>query len=133
MLVRGPSFSDAVCIILARAIGQEARATTIDAYREGRGPALFGWAINGAVVSVAGIAVHGPEGELVHIATDPSAERHGHAAALIGAAVQDLQLTRLIAETDDDAVGFYRRTGFTVEPIDSPWPMARYRCTLRLP
>lgn len=39
----------------------------------------------------------------------------------------------LIAETDDDAVGFYRRLGFSIEPAeaDPRWPgRRRYRCVL---
>ncbi|AYD88907.1 GNAT family N-acetyltransferase [Actinomyces sp. 2119] len=39
----------------------------------------------------------------------------------------------VIAETDDDAVGFYRRLGFrvTTAPEDPRWPGAtRYRCVL---
>ena len=39
----------------------------------------------------------------------------------------------LLAETDDDAVDFYRRLGFTVTPIerDERWPdRQRYRCLI---
>lgn len=39
----------------------------------------------------------------------------------------------LVAETDDDAIGFYRALGFSVTtaPSDPRWPgRARYRCTL---
>lgn len=39
----------------------------------------------------------------------------------------------LVAETDDDAIGFYRKLGFTVAeaPRDARWPdRARYACTL---
>ncbi|MWV60663.1 GNAT family N-acetyltransferase [Rathayibacter sp. VKM Ac-2754] len=39
----------------------------------------------------------------------------------------------IVAETDDDAIGFYRRLGFTdvPAPADPRWPgRPRYRCTL---
>lgn len=39
----------------------------------------------------------------------------------------------VVAETDDDAVGFYRRLGFRVAtaPEDPRWPgTVRYRCVL---
>ena len=59
--------------------------------------------------------------------------RRGLGSAL----VRELQRTHpgaaIIALTDDDAVGFYRRLGFTEAPAptDPRWPgRPRYRCTL---
>jgi len=53
------------------------------------------------------------------------------------ALVRELQRTHpgavVIARTDDDAIGFYRRLGFTdaPAPVDPRWPdRPRYRCTL---
>ena len=36
---------------------------------------------------------------------------------------------QIVAETDDDAVGFYRAVGFSVSP-EASLPRPRYRCTL---
>ncbi|WP_230674171.1 GNAT family N-acetyltransferase [Rathayibacter sp. Leaf248] len=53
------------------------------------------------------------------------------------ALVRELQRTHpgaaIVARTDDDAIGFYRRLGFTdaPAPVDPRWPdRPRYRCTL---
>jgi predicted N-acetyltransferase YhbS len=66
------------------------------------------------------------------------AVEHGHRGVGLGRrlvmsvrdAVPGAQVT---AETDDDAVAFYRRTGFAVTalPRDPRWPhVQRYRCVL---
>ncbi|KZE91786.1 GNAT family N-acetyltransferase [Microbacterium sp. TNHR37B] len=71
---------------------------------------------------------------LEYIATSERAEGRG-----IGRALVQLLRTRtpgstIHAETDDDAVGFYRRLGFTISPRagrDPRWPdRQRYDCDL---
>ena len=46
---------------------------------------------------------------------------------------EELRLDSLVAEADEEAVGFYRHIGFTVEAIETPWLTARFRCTLQRP
>ena len=40
----------------------------------------------------------------------------------------------MIAETDDDAVGFYRKVGFSVQPLGNKYVAGinRYLCTLEI-
>ena len=131
MLVRDPSVTPEVVAVLARAMGDGAREASLSEYRQGRNSALFGWSVDGSLVCVASVSLDGSRGELVHIATDPACERRGHAKALVNAVVADLELAVLVADTDEDAVNFCRRSGFTVEPLESPWPTPRFRCTWR--
>jgi ribosomal protein S18 acetylase RimI-like enzyme len=131
MLVRSPNVTPAVVAMLVRAMSEGARDEAISDYCKGRGPTLFGWSVDGSLVCVAGLSVDGSLGEIVHIATDPAFERQGHAEALLNAVVDDLGLAVLVTDTDQEAVDFYRRVGFGVESIESPWPTARFRCTLR--
>ena len=76
------------------------------------------------------LSVSGTKAELRHIATDPAHERQGHAVALVRALIGGLKLDTLVADTDEDAVGFYRRVGFDVTVLESPWPTPRFRCKL---
>lgn len=121
----------AVVALLARAMGEGAREESISEYHQGRNSGLFGWSIDGSLVCVASVSLEGSRGELVHIATDPTFERRGYAEALVNAVMADLGLALLVADTDDEAVDFYRHAGFTVVPIESPWPTPRFRCTFR--
>lgn len=69
-----------------------------------------------------------------YIAVSEREQGHGLATGLIGAIRAREPGRVLVAETDDDAVGFYRRLGFLVEPAapDARWPgRARYRCVVR--
>lgn len=45
--------------------------------------------------------------------------------------IQLENVTKIIAETDMDAVGFYRRYGFSIEALGEKYPgVERYKCTL---
>ena len=114
--------------MLRRAMSESSRESELQAYRDGTDRRLLGWVVDGAVVSVLGLSRSQPRAEVLHIATDPARERQGFAAALVRAVLAEPASAELVAETDDDAVGFYRRSGFAVEEIASPWPTRRYRC-----
>jgi ribosomal protein S18 acetylase RimI-like enzyme len=63
------------------------------------------------------------------IAVEPSRRNQGLGRTLLDALAERLGAERVIAETDDDAVGFYRRCGFTVEDTVPKFGRVRYRCT----
>lgn len=71
---------------------------------------------------------------LEYIATSERAEGHGIGRALIQSIRTRNVGSAVHAETDDDAVGFYRRLGFTISPRverDPRWPdRPRYDCDL---
>jgi len=131
VLIRGLAISPVVTSILDRALGERSRDQALEAYRNGDGRELFGWYSEATLVCVAGLSVSGTKAELRHIATDPAHERQGHAVALVRALIGGLKLDTLVADTDEDAVGFYRRMGFDVTVLESPWPTPRFRCTLQ--
>jgi ribosomal protein S18 acetylase RimI-like enzyme len=68
-----------------------------------------------------------------YIAVEESARTRGYGTALVDAARSHAVGRAIYAQTDDDAVNFYRRIGFKVvdrEP-DSRWPeRQRYDCVL---
>ncbi|WP_278314954.1 GNAT family N-acetyltransferase [Lolliginicoccus levis] len=68
-----------------------------------------------------------------YIAVDEKWQGRGHGRSLVSAAREMVPGRGLCAETDDDAVGFYRRIGFTVTEMarDPRWPeRQRYACAL---
>jgi GNAT superfamily N-acetyltransferase len=62
------------------------------------------------------------------IAVAPAWRNRGVGRKLIEALAERASAKRVVAETDDDAVGFYRRCGFTVEDAPPKFGRARYWC-----
>ena len=74
----------------------------------------------------------GADGSAVvqHIAVAPAAQRQGLGRSLIESVAALYELTGLSAETDRDAVDFYRRCGFDVASLGEIYPgTERFRCT----
>ena len=79
---------------------------------------------------------YGPENsaEIEGIATLPRLRGQGIGASLVDFAWNTLSLTELYAQTDDDAVGFYRKCGFTANASIQQYgdtSVTRYDCWLR--
>ena len=69
-----------------------------------------------------------------HIAVLPEAQRQGIGRKLIQHLVHVHRFHYLEAETDRDAVEFYRRCGFAVHSQGEVYPgVERYRCILESP
>lgn len=96
-----------------------------------------GVVVDGSGEPVAMAAVRRPEADgpavLEYLATLEDRQGEGLATALVAAVRRRHPGHGLVAETDDDAVGFYRALRFTVGPgpVDPRWPTTtRYRCEL---
>ena len=69
--------------------------------------------------------------EILSIAADPAYRGQGVGRALITCAAENLSGRALHAETDDEAVGFYRKCGFTIKNLGEKYPgIVRYHCIL---
>ncbi len=69
---------------------------------------------------------------ITHIAVHPEWRGVGIGRRLIAFVRDDLRFGQLEAETDDDAVGFYRSCGFEIEPLGEKYPgVQRYKCVVR--
>ena len=67
---------------------------------------------------------------ICHIAVDPSSRGIGVGRQLIDHASASTGEPRLVAETDSDAVGFYRACGFEIKSLGEKYPgVERFRCT----
>jgi ribosomal protein S18 acetylase RimI-like enzyme len=66
-----------------------------------------------------------PHGWIIHLAVRPDLRRRRIGKNLINHATNTLGLISIAAETDQDAVEFYRACGFEIREIESRWPGTR--------
>jgi ribosomal protein S18 acetylase RimI-like enzyme len=126
---------DTVWPLLALAIGvadEARRARWQDLYL--RDPAYRLWVLEdgGRPVGVVGVRFGDPA-EITHVAVGPAERGRGYGAELIASLwLLCPGVTTWYAETDDDAVGFYRRLGFSVKALPPKYPgVTRYGCTVK--
>ena len=68
---------------------------------------------------------------ITHIAVHPEWRGQGIGRALIEFIRDDLRFEQVEAETDSDAVGFYKSCGFDIEPLGEKYPgVQRYKCVV---
>jgi ribosomal protein S18 acetylase RimI-like enzyme len=94
---------------------------------------LVGFDRDGSLDGYVGFALHGAGSATIwNIAVRPSARRQGLGRQIVRWLIDVAGLTRLTAETDRDAVGFYRQLGFAVTSLgDERYPgTERFRCEL---
>lgn len=75
-----------------------------------------------------------PDGatEIGHIAVADGHRRRGIGRHMVGEVVRRGSFVTLVAETDAEAVDFYRHCGFDVTSLGEKYPgVERFRCTLR--
>ena len=91
---------------------------------------LFGLMDSEALLGLIGLAPLDTQAASIrHIAVHRSRRKQGLGRAMIDLIFSTLNLVRLEAETDDDAIGFYRRCGFAIENLGEQYPgIIRYRC-----
>ena len=56
----------------------------------------------------------GTKATVLDIAVDEACRKQGVGSALLSFFIENFAIDKMIAETDDDAVGFYKKFGFTV-------------------
>jgi GrpB-like predicted nucleotidyltransferase (UPF0157 family)/N-acetylglutamate synthase-like GNAT family acetyltransferase/ferredoxin len=92
---------------------------------------LYGWIENGEIVGVCGFEVHKDYVEILNIAVAESVRHHGVGGKMITALWKKYEMT-IEAETDDDAVDFYRKRGFQATAIQK-YGISRWTCVLAAP
>ena len=71
--------------------------------------------------------------EIIGIAVDVSARGKGVGSYMINQVVNNYDLLSVYAETDNDAVGFYRKNDFCIEEFSETYgaeTVVRYKCEL---
>ncbi len=109
-------------------------AGIVSTYRSNASWSAYALLEEDAVVAVIGVE-EDARGSLRirHIATRPDAQRRGLGRLLIERLQEELSTAELYAETDTDAVRFYKRCGFTVRSLGEQYPgVERFACNLSL-
>jgi ribosomal protein S18 acetylase RimI-like enzyme len=93
---------------------------------------LVGFEQAGELVGVLGYERHElGQATIWHIAVRPDARGQGVGRAMIRWLVETATMTSVTAETDRNAVGFYRRLGFLITSLGELYPNTeRFRCHL---
>ena len=116
--------------LIAYATSVEHAADEYDQYAASETMELYGFADGGRVVGCIGVAFIQPgELKIRHIAVLPSARGKGYGKAMIKVVQEKLHPHSIIAETDREAVGFYRSIGFNVTSLGEKYPgVERFYC-----
>ena len=95
---------------------------------------IFGWFIGDLIVGIIVVdKLSDEKTEIKGIAVDVGHRKHGIGKQLVQYVCLNLSLSILYAETDDDAILFYKRCGFETEEfikIINDGEYKRYKCTL---
>ncbi len=76
----------------------------------------------------------GPEAEILGIAVRKDLRGKGIGKEMVCQVMETEHLKKITAQTDDDAIGFYRKSGFEEERVVIVYPngsVVRYNCTRR--
>lgn len=85
----------------------------------------------GKYIGIVVFEVVGTNATVLDIAVDEACRKQGSGTALLSFVFDKFNISELTAETDDDAVGFYKKFGFTVTEIQTVYATRRYLCTFR--
>ena len=89
---------------------------------------LYGWIEDEEIVGICGFVVYRDYIEILNIAVAQHAQRKGIGSRMITELWNKYKIT-IKAETDDDAVDFYRKCGFSTIEI-SKYNVRRWTCVL---
>jgi len=106
-------------------------AQTIEKYCEYNIWKLFGWVENGKILGICGFEVRADYVKILHISVVEHSRYHGIGSSML-AALQEKYKLAIEAETDDDAVEFYRKIGFETTSIQK-YNVRRWTCVLPMP
>jgi len=103
---------------------------TIDAYKSDDRLEIYGYEAEGELIGIIGIRMN-ESGELKieHIAIAPDFRGLGYGRGLVLETIERKSPAKLIAETDEEAVDFYRNIGFEIESLGESYPgVERFKC-----
>lgn len=120
--------------LLALAIGSPNPAKVdevCERYLQEPGWVLLGYEVGGVLLGCIGIEVAAQAGvKIQHISVTPERWRRGIGRGMLMEVRSRYPSAQLVAETDGDAVGFYRRCGFEVESLGELYrEVERFLCT----
>jgi ribosomal protein S18 acetylase RimI-like enzyme len=104
---------------------------TMNEYQSNSNLDIYGYVAKEEVIGILGVEMS--EQSIVHIrhlAVHPDYRGLGYGRGLLMELIELKKPDQLIAETDEDAVDFYRSVGFTIVSLGELYPgVERFQCT----
>lgn len=109
---------------------EDALAGAINRYHSEAGAELYALKHEGELIGLIGYVMDDHNTlNITHLAIAPEHRNQGYGRAIVLEALYEAKPDRIIAETDEDAVDFYRNIGFVVLSIGRlPNGIERFRC-----
>lgn len=90
---------------------------------------LYGIYLDKTLRGIIGLIRGELETELKHIAIHPEFRIQGLGSKLIEYVIESTKINKIIAETDKDAVNFYKKKGFKITSLGEKYPgVERFNC-----
>ena len=77
-------------------------------------------------IGIAVVEIIGKIATVLDIAVNESSRNKGYGSALLSFFIENFSVETMIAETDDDAVGFYLKFGFSITETKTVYDTKRY-------
>ena len=90
---------------------------------------LIGAFSSETLIAIIGFELVDKQAIIKHISVLDDFKKQGIGTALIYRLIKDYVPSRVTLETDDESVGFYKKTGFICKPVEGKYGI-RYRCSL---
>lgn len=81
-------------------------------------------------VGIAVVEIIGKTATVLDIAVNENCRNKGYGSALLSHFFDNFPIEAMTAETDDDAVGFYQKSGFKINQTKIVYDTKRYVCTI---
>jgi predicted N-acetyltransferase YhbS len=103
----------------------------VELYQNSTGLNFYGYLQNGVTAAICGFEEHPDKIEIHLISVDETLRRKGIGSAMVRE-LQRIYNKPIEAETTDEAVGFYRKTGFSAESFADPTFGRKWMCALQV-
>ena len=89
---------------------------------------VYAYSENGEYKGIIAFKIKEQTAEILGIAVNPEYQGKGIGSRLINYIFSQFAVNKVTAETDDDAIGFYKKYGFAVADINNKYDTKRYVC-----
>ncbi|MBP1962157.1 GNAT family N-acetyltransferase [Paenibacillus aceris] len=104
---------------------------SINLYENDSNMWLYGYESEGILVGIIGFRIDdAQEMTIQHLAVEPHSRGAGFGRGIILEMIEEMHPVKIMAETDEDAVQFYRSIGFVIRSLGEKYPgVERFLCT----
>ncbi|SDO10663.1 Acetyltransferase (GNAT) domain-containing protein [Paenibacillus sp. yr247] len=104
---------------------------TISLYENDSSMWLYGYESEGVLVGIIGFRINdAQEMTITHLAVGPESRGVGFGRGIILEIIEEMHPVRIVTETDEETVQFYRNIGFVIRSLGEKYPgVERFLCT----